>query len=27
LNDVAVACVTQDGSTYGSYWTMDLGAH
>lgn len=27
LSDVAVACVTQDGSTYGSYWTMDLGAH
>lgn len=27
LSDVAVACVAQDGTTYGSYWTMDLGAH
>jgi uncharacterized protein YkwD len=25
LSEVAVACVTQAGSTYYSYWTMDLG--
>ena len=25
LTEVAVACVMQSGSSYGSYWTMDLG--
>ena len=25
LTDVAVACVSQAGTTYGTYWTMDLG--
>lgn len=25
LNEVAVACVSLAGSTYGTYWTMDLG--
>ena len=25
LNEVAVACVVQGNSTYGTYWTMDLG--
>jgi len=24
--DVGVACVSSDGSTYGSYWTMDLAS-
>jgi uncharacterized protein YkwD len=27
LADVAVACVAQSGTTYGTYWTMDLGHH
>ncbi len=26
FSEVAVACVRQDGSMYGTYWTMDLGA-
>lgn len=25
LTEVAVACVSQAGSSYGTYWTMDLG--
>ena len=25
LTEVAVACVSQGGTTYGTYWTMDLG--
>ena len=25
LTEVAVACVSQAGTTYGTYWTMDLG--
>ena len=25
LTEVAVACVMQGSSTYGTYWTMDLG--
>jgi len=25
--DVAVACVSQPGSSWGYYWTMDLGGH
>ena len=25
FNEVAVACVAQAGSAYGSYWSMELG--
>jgi uncharacterized protein YkwD len=25
LTEVAVACVNEDNSTYGTYWTMDMG--
>jgi uncharacterized protein YkwD len=25
FNDVALACVSQPGTTYGKYWTMELG--